>query len=572
METPRRIFISYSRKDKGRVYGLGSLLEALGHEVFIDNKSIRAGTLWKEELKKALDNHDSLIVFWTRYAKKSDWVRYEVEYFNLREDAQIMPIKGDETPLLPLLEDYQSVDFASLISELLDIKQNLEEVGATHRQIEKAILKRLEEAGIVLNSRQRRRVFAFIAPFGPLSWLTSPILTITGLWALLKTTVGQFLSIHIGTALSIVLVSTILCKTVDVSSAITWIDETLSGRGTGEIIEGFVEKPVDDSGKGSDDNLGKGTDNDLGEGTDNDPGEGFDDDPGEGFDDDPGEGFDDDPGEGFDDDPGEGFDDDPGEGFDDEKPDDKCDDKTWTKKTIEQVQQDLNQCLNLNLSEDGVIGQKTIKAIKKYAEIKDLKQGCVFTQNIIDLLSKDSETPSREPCSISGQIFKPSLSLRTEPSSRKVNAGDKFTINWTTEHAETVKMNGFKLNAEGAWTFYPTRTTIFKFVASSGAGDQEESVTVTVEPIPEPSLRITTEPSSRKVNAGDKFTINWTIEHADTVTINGNEVSAEGVQTLNPEATTTYEFVATSKTGNSKRRIGDSYCGTDTRAIIKDNN
>ena len=163
---------------------------------------------------------------------------------------------------------------------------------------------------------------------------------------------------------------------------------------------------------------------------------------------------------------------------------------------------------------------------------------------------EESVTVTVEP------IPEPSLRITTEPSSREVKAGEKFTINWTTEHADTVTINGNEVSAEGVQTLNPEATTTYEFVATSKTGIQkEESVTVTVEPIPEPSLRITTEPSSREVKAGEKFTINWVTEHADTVTINGNEVSAEGVQTLNPEATTTFDFVVSSRSGRKEESV-----------------
>ena len=544
----RSIFISYSKKDSRRIEGLVTLLKALGHPVFVDKESIRAGKRWRKVLYNALDNYDSLVVFWTRNSDDSKWVSREVEYFSRSrgEDAEIMPIKADETPLSPLLREYQAVNFIPLISELLELKRKREKEGKSHREIEKEILSKLEEEGISLNTRQRRSVFAFLAPFGKLSWLTSPILTISGLWALLKTTIGQYLSIHFGTALSIVLLSTVLCKTVDVSSATTLVTDLYEKfintpnkdiipllDVTSEPISSVVTEGDPFTVHWSTKNAESVTRDGVAVGLEG----------------------------------SKTFNPEATTSYNFIATSETGNKKqvsvmvavkalpSFSKDEIKKVQYDLNKCLNMSLIVDGAIGSKTMGAIRKYREQKGLPIEDGLTQNLIDLLSKDSETPNQEPCFYSEPIYEPSLTLRTEPRSREVQAGDAFTINWKTKYAETVTMNGYRLSAIGTKTYYPTRTTIFHFAASSRAGQKEESVKVIVEPIPEPLLRITTEPSSREVKAGDKFTINWETEYADTVTINGDEVSADGVHAFNPEETTTFDIVASSRAGQKEESV-----------------
>ena len=78
------VFLSYSRADRRQIEGLASLLEALGHEVFVDHKTIKPGERWEAKLQTGLIDAEVLIVFWTRHSARSDWVRRECEYFHGR--------------------------------------------------------------------------------------------------------------------------------------------------------------------------------------------------------------------------------------------------------------------------------------------------------------------------------------------------------------------------------------------------------------------------------------------------------------------------------------------------------
>jgi hypothetical protein len=95
-----RVFISYGHADRHRVVGLASLLEAMGHDVFIDYRKILPGMRWRDALEKALQDADVLLVFWTQQAAQSDWVRQEYESFDTRfPDRPLVPILGDTTRL-----------------------------------------------------------------------------------------------------------------------------------------------------------------------------------------------------------------------------------------------------------------------------------------------------------------------------------------------------------------------------------------------------------------------------------------------------------------------------------------
>lgn len=172
----QHVFISYSSSDRIRIDGLGVLLKALGHDVFIDHRTIKAGMRWEAELQRGLDSANVLLVYWTKYASLSHWVRREVEYFQVnRQDHLLVPILGDETPLSELLKTRQHVDFCPIINELLEMKRTMERHKATQPQIQQAILMRLREAGVEIKESDRKRLFTLFAPTNLLALTVAPI-------------------------------------------------------------------------------------------------------------------------------------------------------------------------------------------------------------------------------------------------------------------------------------------------------------------------------------------------------------------------------------------------------------
>ncbi|MFK8047524.1 MAG: toll/interleukin-1 receptor domain-containing protein [Halioglobus sp.] len=172
-----RVFCSYSSADRGRVTGLGLLLEALGHEIFLDHKTIKPGSRWQTSLQTGLDQADVLLAYWTRSASLSEWVRKEIEYFHVHYPHRlIVPVLGDETPLSELLDGYQHSDFCPLINELLLLKRTMASQGAKPAQIQVAISKRLGEAGIELEGKDLEKLFKLFATAGFLGLISAPVL------------------------------------------------------------------------------------------------------------------------------------------------------------------------------------------------------------------------------------------------------------------------------------------------------------------------------------------------------------------------------------------------------------
>jgi hypothetical protein len=70
------IFLSYAREDLPRVKPIVDALEARGWSVWWD-RTIEPGQKWDRVIETALDEARCVIVLWSLFSAKSDWVRKE---------------------------------------------------------------------------------------------------------------------------------------------------------------------------------------------------------------------------------------------------------------------------------------------------------------------------------------------------------------------------------------------------------------------------------------------------------------------------------------------------------------
>ncbi len=160
----KRVFISYSSIDRARTRGLGLLLEAMGHQVFRNHRTIKPGNNWQSTLQDGLNESDAIVVFWTKHAARSEWVRKEYEFFQTQYPHRpLVVVLGDETPLPEILKVLPHGDFAPLINEVLETKRKMKKAGASTGQIEQVVANRLREAGLkIADKRARGWVFLFL--------------------------------------------------------------------------------------------------------------------------------------------------------------------------------------------------------------------------------------------------------------------------------------------------------------------------------------------------------------------------------------------------------------------------
>lgn len=108
--TVLRIFVSYSRADRGRIVPLTQALEQAGHTVWWDQK-IDGGSPFAKTIEQELDNADVVLVAWSQTAVASDWVRDEAGHARDRGRLVAITLDGTEPPLG--FRQYHAIGFAN---------------------------------------------------------------------------------------------------------------------------------------------------------------------------------------------------------------------------------------------------------------------------------------------------------------------------------------------------------------------------------------------------------------------------------------------------------------------------
>jgi hypothetical protein len=181
---------------------------------------------------------------------------------------------------------------------------------------------------------------------------------------------------------------------------------------------------------------------------------------------------------------------------------------TWTTKNADtvtlngdSVSKNGSKTFN-NLTADKTF---TIKAKSGNKEVT-----CVKTVKV-----DDKPTPDAPECDLS-------LSDYT------IEEGDDVTVTWTTENADTVKLNGSSVSKNSSKTFYNITSDKTFTLEVWNSDDDKVTCTETVEveedhdsDAPECDLSL----SRYEIEEGEDVTVYWTTENADVVKLNGSTVS-----------------------------------------------
>jgi hypothetical protein len=101
-KTPRRVFISYSRKDgSSQAHQIRDSLEAAGCDVWLDTDRIPGGASWSRDIEAALSDCDVLIAVLTEGSFVSEICRAE-QMWALEERKQVIPVLATANAPRPL--------------------------------------------------------------------------------------------------------------------------------------------------------------------------------------------------------------------------------------------------------------------------------------------------------------------------------------------------------------------------------------------------------------------------------------------------------------------------------------
>lgn len=76
----KRVFLSYSSKDRETVSAIATAYEAAGVQHFFDRTSLKSGEEWSPRLRQEIDRADLFHLCWSKSAADSEWVAKEAEH------------------------------------------------------------------------------------------------------------------------------------------------------------------------------------------------------------------------------------------------------------------------------------------------------------------------------------------------------------------------------------------------------------------------------------------------------------------------------------------------------------
>lgn len=113
-----KVFLSYASEDEERVEALSAALGKAGFETWFDKDGLRGGDRWDEEIPRALNESDYVVVVQSAaldkkvfsYVNKEIALACERQKLARRGIRFIIPVRIDDSPLLEDLEEIQSID------------------------------------------------------------------------------------------------------------------------------------------------------------------------------------------------------------------------------------------------------------------------------------------------------------------------------------------------------------------------------------------------------------------------------------------------------------------------------
>lgn len=142
-------FLSHNRADKDVARQLGAQLTLAGAYVWFDDWEVRAGDSIVGKVNDALADAEAVILLWSANAKRSNWVRAELEAAIARateeQTFRIISVRLDDAELPALLRPLKWVDLSDG-----DVTRAVNEImgfSTDHDRL-RAIQATLHEAGI----------------------------------------------------------------------------------------------------------------------------------------------------------------------------------------------------------------------------------------------------------------------------------------------------------------------------------------------------------------------------------------------------------------------------------------
>ena len=191
--------------------------------------------------------------------------------------------------------------------------------------------------------------------------------------------------------------------------------------------------------------------------------------------------------------------------------------------------------------------------VKLNGEVVPRRGSKVFTPNETTtyvLKAKKRKRSKKKVRRITVRVLPPAALIDDfSASNNNVMIGDNITLNWSTQHAVAVTLNGQNVDPSGSMDVtvdseINTYTLTATSTEEAGETTVSEAITI-IASLPAVINEFT--PSTSNVIIGDNVTLNWSTQHAVAVTLNGQNVDLSGSMDVTVDSeTNTYTLTAIS--------------------------
>ncbi len=139
-----KVFISYAYEDLPEARSIANSCQKIGLSTWMDEKEIKSGEKWREQLNHAIEECDFAIVLISKEALNSKYITREWDVlcekkWN-RPDITILPIKWDNVKTPPFLCEYRDILFKNKELDYRQLEEYLvrllkQKVGDTHEVV-----------------------------------------------------------------------------------------------------------------------------------------------------------------------------------------------------------------------------------------------------------------------------------------------------------------------------------------------------------------------------------------------------------------------------------------------------
>ena len=163
------------------------------------------------------------------------------------------------------------------------------------------------------------------------------------------------------------------------------------------------------------------------------------------------------------------------------------------------------------------------------------------------------EIPSRST-DMGGAPSLPPTIISYRADRTTIDAGQGSKLNWRTENATEVTINGMRVAESGSVTVHPTRTSQYVLATTNSQGKKESPpIIINVSASPPRILSYFAQP--RSINVGQASKLYWQTENATEVTINGQKMAESGSVAVRPSKTSSYVLVTKNSQGKTENRL-----------------